>query len=111
MMKPRKNTLITKAELTELELFALVCDRDSRSAAALARKVARRQRDKRRRFTPSQRAACAERDGYACAYCGCDAPKGHADHVIPWSRGGQTVLENALWACAKCNTSKGAKVW
>lgn len=29
------------------------------------------------------------------------------DHRIAWSKGGQTILENASLLCKKCNTSKG----
>ena len=34
----------------------------------------------------------------------------HADHIIPYAKGGQTVLSNGQSLCPKCNLSKGAKM-
>lgn len=47
--------------------------------------------------------------GKVCAYCGNIDKKGHIDHVIPLSRGGDDSLENLVWACRRCNLSKGSK--
>lgn len=33
----------------------------------------------------------------------------HGDHVVPFSRGGETVLLNGQAVCARCNLRKGAK--
>jgi 5-methylcytosine-specific restriction endonuclease McrA len=30
----------------------------------------------------------------------------HADHIKPWSRGGETTLENLRTLCMKCNIGK-----
>ena len=49
----------------------------------------------------------AGRDNETCQYCGKMAPNGHADHVIPLSRGGTDNLENLAWSCPPCNLSKG----
>jgi hypothetical protein len=49
------------------------------------------------------------RDGNRCKLCG-DTVTGediHFDHVIPWSLGGETILENLQILCAKHNLSKG----
>jgi hypothetical protein len=44
----------------------------------------------------------------ACAYCG--SREGlTCEHILPSSRGGPDSPDNALMACAKCNSSKGAK--
>lgn len=43
-----------------------------------------------------------------CSYCG-SLIGGTYDHVIPFSRGGPTSIENLVPACQKCNDSKGVK--
>ena len=43
-----------------------------------------------------------------CAYCG--KPSEHADHAYPLSRGGAHCVANIQPACAKCNTSKSARI-
>jgi 5-methylcytosine-specific restriction endonuclease McrA len=44
-----------------------------------------------------------------CAYCSQSIRKGyHVDHVIPLARGGSNWISNIAFACARCNTSKGA---
>lgn len=48
------------------------------------------------------------RDGFQCQYCGDHFDK-HSltiDHVVPRSRGGQSVWENAVAACSPCNGKK-----
>ncbi|RKY53653.1 MAG: HNH endonuclease, partial [Candidatus Neomarinimicrobiota bacterium] len=30
-----------------------------------------------------------------------------ADHIIPWSKGGETTVENGQALCQRCNGSKG----
>jgi 5-methylcytosine-specific restriction endonuclease McrA len=49
--------------------------------------------------------------GVVCYLCGEKIPLGsrHVDHIIPLSRGGSHAAENLAIACARCNTSKGAK--
>ena len=32
------------------------------------------------------------------------------DHIVPQSRGGQTVLSNLITACKACNRDKGSKM-
>ncbi len=49
------------------------------------------------------------RDGGKCRYCGCTPKNVHIDHVKPVSRGGRSVLDNLVVACAPCNLAKGAK--
>lgn len=52
------------------------------------------------------------RDGFTCSKCGRSPMKErgvelHVDHIIPWSKGGETVPENLETKCAKCNLGKG----
>lgn len=52
----------------------------------------------------------AEQQG--CCYW-CDDPLDSTkqlDHVVPISRGGLHVIENAVWACPPCNRQKHAKL-
>ena len=44
-----------------------------------------------------------------CAYCGEHAES--LDHVVPRHRGGQTVIENLVPACLRCNGTKGSTEW
>lgn len=55
------------------------------------------------------RAQVLMRDGAICKLCGAspiDGAKLHVDHVVPWSKGGETVLENLQILCDKCNIGK-----
>ncbi|GAB4070075.1 HNH endonuclease signature motif containing protein [Angustibacter speluncae] len=55
--------------------------------------------------TPAQRAALAARDG-GCVWPGCTAPPSlcEAHHVIWWSRGGPTTIENLALLCTRHHT-------
>ena len=52
------------------------------------------------------------RDGFSCRKCGKSPMKEigvelHVDHILPWSKGGETVEENLETKCLKCNLGKG----
>ena len=52
------------------------------------------------------------RDGFRCQSCGRSPVQSpgvelHVDHVVPWSKGGETTLENLQTKCSKCNLGKG----
>jgi len=53
------------------------------------------------------RRALFARDGWRCVYCGTTAGRLTLDHVVPRSRGGDSVWENVVTACAPCNLRKG----
>ncbi len=62
----------------------------------------------RRRIT---RRAVLARDLWTCQYCGTTKPTGMTvDHVIPRSRGGESVWDNIVASCAPCNRRKGDKL-
>ena len=61
----------------------------------------------RRRIT---RKAVLARDGWTCQYCGTEKPGLTVDHVIPRSRGGESVWENIVASCAACNRRKGNRM-
>ncbi len=47
------------------------------------------------------------RDGQMCAYCLAGVSKASADHLIPYSRGGLTRVNNLVCSCLACNIAKG----
>ena len=53
------------------------------------------------------RRALFARDGWRCVYCGTTNGRLTLDHVVPRSRGGDSVWENVVTSCAPCNLRKG----
>jgi 5-methylcytosine-specific restriction endonuclease McrA len=53
------------------------------------------------------RRALFARDGWRCVYCGTTSGRLTLDHVVPRSRGGESVWENVVTSCATCNHKKG----
>ena len=53
--------------------------------------------------------AVYRRDGGRCVYCGATENL-HLDHIIPFSRGGATNVENLQLLCQKCNLTKSNKI-
>ena len=52
-----------------------------------------------------------QRDNFTCCACGASPALTlgailHVDHIIPWSKGGATVLENLQTLCSICNLGK-----
>ncbi|WP_226688972.1 HNH endonuclease signature motif containing protein [Ruegeria arenilitoris] len=66
-----------------------------------------------RTFTHEQRLAIFRRDQGRCQLrVKCNGERlgwddWHADHVLPYSKGGTTAVSNGQVACIACNTSKG----
>jgi Homing endonuclease associated repeat/HNH endonuclease len=55
------------------------------------------------------RAQILMRDGAICRLCGARPTDGirlHVDHILPWSKGGETLIENLQILCEKCNVGK-----
>ena len=53
------------------------------------------------------------RDNFTCSACGASPAKNpsapvelQVDHIIPWSKGGETVFENLQTLCQNCNLGK-----
>jgi hypothetical protein len=53
--------------------------------------------------------AVYRRDGARCVYCG-STENLQLDHIIPFSKGGATTLENLQLLCQKCNLEKSNKI-
>lgn len=78
---------------------------DSKSIAAPS------SRRTRKKINWRLRAQVLIRDSCICQMCGASPAKDpdvrlHADHTKPWSKGGETVLENLRTLCLKCNIGK-----
>ena len=62
-----------------------------------------------RQISDRLRAKVLLRDGATCRLCGArpeDGAKLHVDHIKPWSKGGETLMENLQILCDKCNVGK-----
>lgn len=64
-----------------------------------------------RAFSQGEKRQKYEEQGGICPICGChfDIDEMEADHIIPWSEGGQTRLDNCQMLCKDCNRKKGNK--
>lgn len=63
-----------------------------------------------RAFPESDKIIMYERQNHKCKICGktFDISEMHGDHIIPWSKGGRTTLENGQMLCTDCNLRKSA---
>lgn len=66
-----------------------------------------------RTFTDNEKRTMYERQGGICPMCAAEGTSKvwnieemHADHKIPWSRGGHTTLENGQMLCRDHNLEK-----
>ncbi len=70
-----------------------------------------RVREYTRSIPPSWRPIILELHGYRCANPKCRADlrkvQHHIDHILPFSKGGTTTLENLQALCGPCNLAKG----
>ena len=65
----------------------------------------------KRFFNDNEKKKLFLKAGGLCEICKSLLTKGwHADHIIPFSLGGQTVLKNGQALCSKCNLSKSNKM-
>lgn len=65
----------------------------------------------RRLKLPCSRRGVLARDRETCQYCAAQPGRSNLtiDHVVPRSRGGQTVWDNVVAACRECNHRKGGR--
>ncbi len=61
-----------------------------------------------RAFTEKMKMAAYERQQGKCIKCGqhFELKEMEGDHIIPWSKGGQTIPENCQMLCKHCNATK-----
>lgn len=85
------------------------------SSALKPRRIPYRKRDQTRLFPWSQKKQLIAVAGGRCEHKHplwrrCPRRGSEADHIIPWSRGGRTVLENGQLLCRKHNKRKSDTV-
>lgn len=64
-----------------------------------------------RGVTTRMRFLVMKRDNFKCCKCGASPAKDpsvelHIDHIKPWAKGGETVMDNLETLCSKCNLGK-----
>lgn len=81
----------------------------SNSSCEVSKKVSMR------RISDKLRYQVLKRDNFKCCACGASPAKNpavelHIDHIIPWSKGGETTIDNLQTLCSKCNLGKSDTV-
>ncbi|MFA5598528.1 MAG: HNH endonuclease [Pusillimonas sp.] len=56
-----------------------------------------------------------QRDNFKCCACGSSPAINpgiilHVDHIIPWSKGGETTFDNLQTLCSRCNLGKSNEI-
>ncbi len=86
-------------------------DADSNDAEQLPWATQESSRDKRE-ISLGLRFRALHRDRFKCTLCG-DSPSVnpicvlHVDHILPWSKGGPTAIDNLRSLCGSCNMGRG----
>ena len=83
-----------------------LCQKAKKKSAVIASST-----PKTRKISDKLRYSVLKRDNFKCCACGASPAKDpsvelHIDHIIPWSKGGETTLENLQTLCSKCNIGK-----
>jgi hypothetical protein len=83
-----------------------------KSVSDSAMQTASAKRRTRREISDRQRFRILVRDGFRCKACGASPliQQGielHVDHILPWSKGGETTDDNLESKCKQCNLGKG----
>ncbi len=85
---------------------------EEQRAADSTGKLASIKRRTRREISDRQRFRILVRDGFRCKACGASpliqpGVELHVDHILPWSKGGETTDDNLESKCKQCNLGKG----
>ena len=65
----------------------------------------------KRNISVTLRYQIMKRDNFKCVLCGASPAKDpsielHIDHIIPWSKGGESTVDNLQTLCSACNLGK-----
>jgi hypothetical protein len=99
-----EEAVVTEEE-TNSELIPITSTKANKPKKEVKRKRTTRNINLRLRFTILQR------DNFSCNKCGRSPAKDpnvvlHVDHITPWSKGGETEIENLETLCKNCNLGK-----
>ena len=70
--------------------------------------------ENRREISLGLRFKVMYRDHFKCVLCGNNPPASpglilHVDHILPWSKGGKTEIDNLRTLCSGCNIGRSNK--
>lgn len=93
----------------EINIYADNCDNNEENALKTSSSDARKTP---RNINLRLRFKVLSRDNFKCQACGASPATTpstilHVDHIIPWSQGGETVIDNLQTLCSDCNLGKG----
>lgn len=85
---------------------------EAQSATGITAQFSPVKRRTRREISDRQRFRILVRDGFRCKACGASpliqpGVELHVDHILPWSKGGETTDDNLESKCKQCNLGKG----
>ncbi|MDZ4142517.1 MAG: HNH endonuclease [Methylotenera sp.] len=85
---------------------------EKQSPADITAQTSSPKRRTRREISDRQRFRILVRDGFRCKACGASpliqpGVELHVDHILPWSKGGETTDDNLESKCKQCNLGKG----
>ena len=89
-------------------MMICACGQEKRMASKKCLECRASKKERLRHAPPKLRFAVLLRDGFQCTYCGAAPPRHQlrVDHVIPFAKGGETVMENLTTSCYECNAGK-----
>ncbi|MDR0776997.1 MAG: HNH endonuclease [Azonexus sp.] len=85
---------------------------EGQGSADISEKPALLKHRTKREISDRQRFRILVRDGFRCKSCGASpitqpGVELHVDHILPWSKGGETTDDNLESKCKQCNLGKG----